>query len=288
MAENSKYNVKVQLTNKDGELQDFYFHPGLYAMIQTGYEFMKKKRHFFGLITGGVGDGKSNLAVSLGALWEHFNERDFSIDNNIVWTTKKFIDKTNDETNQTHCIMWDEAIQGASGKKMALTTEGDMLKIAIVTKRFKRHFYILLVDEIEEYSWKLIKMANFWVHLENSYGERGYFKTYVNKGKIKAIYQAFKFYKWDWSKITLKPDIKGRFYPYLPEIIDEDLYDKTKMQETQVIEEEKSGGKKISIQDLKRYNEIKEKRAKKMTWEQIGGEKERMWFSRTNKHLESI
>lgn len=281
------YYVKVEMKNKEGKLQDFHFHPSLYSLINTGIDFMKKNRHFFGLITGGVGDGKSNLAVSLGALWEYKNNRKFGFDN-MVWTTKSFIEKTNREDNKTSCILWDEAIQGATGKKMALTTEGELLKISIVTKRFKKHFYILLVDEIEEYSWKLIKMANFWIHVKNQYGERGSFDMYVDKGKIKAIYQAFKYYKWDWSKVTLRPDFKGNFNPYLNDLLSDKIYDDIKLKETQVIEKSSTPQEVINKTDVLQYIDIKQKREQNIAWKELGGDKIRMWFNRMNERLNSI
>ena len=66
---------------------------------------------------------------------------------------------------------------------------------------------------------------------------------YLDKGKIKTIYQAFKYYKWDWSKITIKPDVRGKFNPYLDDLLGDDIYDRTKLEQTQVLEQEKTKDK---------------------------------------------
>jgi len=239
----SDFYITQKMPDKDGNLYPFKFHPVLYSLIKGGKALMDDKRHFFGIVTGNVGDGKSTLVAQIVALWEKENGRNLSFDN-VVWTTEKFVEKTDRDDNKTHAIWWDEAIQGATGKKVALTKEGDMLKISLVTKRFKQHFYVLVVDEIEEYSWKLIKMANFWIHVHTKYNERGYFKCWVDKKKIKTIYQAFKYYKWDWSRITITPDLIGRFKDYLPKLFDEVEYDKKKLEETQVLEKKDKDDKK--------------------------------------------
>jgi len=253
------FYVKVRLKSKAGYYKYYNIHPVLYALIEGGYALMNDKRHFFGVITGNVGDGKSNLASQLVALWEKKNKRDMTLDN-VVWTTKKFIEKTDNPNNKTHAIWWDEAITGATGRN-SITTEGEMLKISIVTKRFKKHFYLLIVDEVEEYSWKLIKMANFWIHVHTKYNERGYFKCWTSKRKIKQIYQAFKYYKWDWSRITVYPDMVGRFFDYLPSLLDEQEYDKKKLEETQVLNKDDKE-KKINIDKVNRYLSIQDKLSK--------------------------
>jgi len=249
------FYCKVRLKSKNGVMKYYNIHPVLYALIEGGYALMNDNRHFFGIITGNVGDGKSNIAAQLVSMWEKKNKRNLDYDN-IVWTTEKFIKQTDREDNKTHAIWWDEAIQGATGKKMALTSEGEMLKISIVTKRFKKHFYLLIVDEIEEYSWKLIKMANFWIHVHTKYNERGYFKCWTSKRKIKTIYRAFKFYKWDWSRINIYPDTIGRFFDYLPSLLDQDEYDKKKLKATQVMDKKKADDKTVKQYSMKQFETL--------------------------------
>jgi len=268
----SNFYCKVRLQSKSGTMKYYNIHPVLYAIIEGGYALMNDNRHFFGIITGNVGDGKSNLAAQLISMWERKNKRHLSYDN-IVWTTEKFIMQTDRSDNKTHAIWWDEAIQGATGKKMAMTSEGEMLKISIVTKRFKKHFYLLIVDEIEEYSWKLIKMANFWIHVHTRYNERGYFKCWTSKRRIKTIYQAFKYYKWDWSRINIKPDVVGRFFDYLPSLLDQEEYDKHKLAATQVIQKKKENDKKskqFSLEQLEVFNLIKEGKSKTEISDKLG------------------
>jgi len=254
-----RFNIGVQMKDKDDNYKNFYYHPVIHALVKGGIELMNDNRHFFGIITGNVGDGKSNIAAQIVALWEHLHKRRISFEN-VTWTSQKFVEKTDRDDNKTYAIWWDEAITGATGKKMALTAEGEMLKIALVTKRFKQHFYILIVDEIEEYSWKLIKMANFWIHVKTHYRERGYCDIYLKKKKIKQIYQAFKYYKWDWSRITIRPDLKARFNNYLPYLFDEKEYDKMKLQETQVAKKEVkvSNKKNLIIEAKKKGFKVKE------------------------------
>jgi len=252
MKDKKDFYINVDMLDRDDKPVTIKYHPVLYALIQGGKALLKDKRHFFGIVTGNVGDGKSNLVSMLVALWEQEHGRRMTYDN-VVWTTEKFIEKTDRDDNVGHAIWWDEAIQGVSGKKMALTTEGELLKISLVTKRFKRHFYILIVDEIEEYSWKLIKMANFWIHVHTKHNNRGYFKCWVDKTKIKTIYQAFKYYKWDWSKINISPDLIGRFKDYLDTFFYEEEYDKKKLEGTQVGKD----GKKINPVQLRNERIIK-------------------------------
>lgn len=267
MVSHKKFYIKKELLNKDNKLQEFEFHPVIYAIIQAGLEMVKDNRHFFGLITGNVGDGKSNLVASLVSLWESEFSRRMDFDN-IVWTSKRFTEKTDRDDNKTKAIWWDEAIQGATGKKVALTSEGELLKISLVTKRFKKHFYILVVDEIEEYSWKLIKMANFWFHVKTKYRQRGYFDGYLDKKKLKTIYQAFKYYKWDWSRITIKPDVVGKFKDYLGVFFDQEEYDSRKLEETRVNEKEKDNTPISKIKNLDSQELIKLKN-KGLTQEEI-------------------
>jgi hypothetical protein len=276
------FYIKTRLRSKTGVYRYYNIHPVIHAIIEGGYALMEDKRHFFGIITGNVGDGKSNLAAQLTALWEKKNKRHMDWDN-IVWTTKKFIEKTDRGDNFTKAIWWDEAITGATGRN-SITIEGDMLKISIVTKRFKKHFYLLIVDEVEEYSWKLIKMANFWIHVHTNYNERGYFKCWTSKRKIKQIYQAFKYYKWDWSRINTYPDMVGRFFNYLPSLLDEGEYDRKKLEETQVQDKTKKNNK-FSSNDIQRYMEIKSKRDTGLKWSECGGDTNRIWYTRFEKRI---
>lgn len=284
MSEEPFYIKKTLKTHK-GTDKVFDIHPVLYALIKGGMELQKNRRHFFGLITGGVGDGKTNIATLLAALWEKEHKRQLNLKDNFVWTTEKFTLKTDDPDNKTYSILWDEAIQGAGGKQMALTQEGELLKISLVTKRFKRHFYLLLVDEVEEYAWKLIKMCNFWIHVKTKGLERGYFDCYITKSKIKAIYRAFKIYKFDWSRITFKPDFVGRHWFYFDKLINEEEYNQLKIEETQVNKENKKDKEKqlkketISKEDFKRYYRIKMQRDSGMKWSDIGNDADRKFFS---------
>jgi len=233
------YNMK----DKNGNIVPVDYHLALVGVVEAAQIRLKENWDAFIIVTGSVGDGKSNLVAGITALFEHMNGREMDYDN-VVWTSKAFVEKTDRGDNFGKAIWWDEAIQGSSGKKMALTSEGDALKMALVTKRFKKHFYILIVDEIEEYAWKLIKKASAWIHVKTIGLQRGYFDVYTKSSKIKTIYRAFKEYKWDWSRITLSSDLRGKFNKYMDVFFEQEEYDTKKLEATQIAQEEKDKKKK--------------------------------------------
>jgi len=242
------------MENKDGEVVPVDYHLALVGVVEAAQIRLKENWDAFIIVTGSVGDGKSNLVAGITALFEHLNGRKMDYDN-VVWTSKAFVEKTDRDDNFGKAIWWDEAIQGSSGKKMALTSEGDDLKMALVTKRFKKHFYILIVDEIEEYAWKLIKKASAWIHVKTIGLQRGYFDIYTKSSKIKTIYRAFKEYKWDWSRINLSSDLRGKFNKYMDVFFDQKEYDSKKLEATQIAEKEKEQ-KKTQMTDAQRFKLI--------------------------------
>ena len=205
---------------------------------------VKKKYHGFLILTGNVGDGKSAMSQGLGALWEHMNNGKLDLDR-IVWRTEDFIKETDREDNFGKVIIWDEAIQGATAKSMGITNQGNLLKIALVTKRFKNHLYIFLVDEIEEYAWKLIKMCNAWVHVNAIGGERGYWEAYTKKYKIKSIYLTKKYqFTRGFTTTKHRPDAMGKFQDYTDVFVHEEDYNRKKMQNTRSIFTDKKDGRR--------------------------------------------
>ena len=175
-------NVFFHMQDRKDRKKKIKFDAYLFGVLEGITYKIQNKYHGFIIITGAVGSGKSTLAQGLSAVYGEMNNEKFQL-NNIVWTSEKFVAKTDDENNIGEIILWDEAITGATGRKMGLTSQGDDLKNALVTKRFKRHLYILLVDEVEEYSWKLIKMAQAWIDVKAYGADRGHFDVYTKKKK---------------------------------------------------------------------------------------------------------
>jgi hypothetical protein len=232
----------ITILNKDGKEIKVDYHGYLVGLIDALKLRVDNDWDGLVIVTGGVGDGKSSLTEGLMALYQHQRGKQLSFDN-ITWTSKGFVSKTDRDDNFGEPIWWDEAIQGAGGKKMAMTNEGDALKNAMVTKRFKHHLYFLLVDEIEEYAWKLIKKASAWIHVKSFGLERGYFDCYVSKSKIQFLYNAFKIYKKTWDSPEVRgifPDCKGKYQDYSGMFLDKAEYNEMKLEETRQLEEVKT------------------------------------------------
>lgn len=234
--------VQIKVQNRFGKIQYVDMHGYLVGM-EAAF-FLKKKHEFHNLVilTGDVGAGKSTLIEGQSGVNATFSKQQLTFDN-ISWATEKFIQKTDAKDNIESPLWWDESIQGATGRQMAISSLGNKLKIAFVTKRFKKHTYYLAVDEINEYAWKLIKMADAWIHVKKIGLTRGYFNVYTDKRKIKFIYNGFKFHNKDWTSKEIKsiwPDCKGKFENYRGLFLDPNKYDQLKLEETQQIE--KAGG----------------------------------------------
>lgn len=226
--------VTETIKDKNGNERKVEFPSYLYGIIEAIKYRVKAKYHGFIIMTGSVGDGKSSLSQGLGALWEHLHGDQLDIER-IVWRTEDFISETDKEDNFGKVIIWDEAIQGATAKSIGMTNQGNLLKIALVTKRFKNHLYIFLVDEIEEYAWKLIKMCNAWIHVSAIGTDRGYWEAYTKKYKVRSIYLSKKYkYTKDFN-IKHEPDARGRFRDYTNVFVDEAEYTKEKLNKTRSI-----------------------------------------------------
>jgi len=223
--------------------------PYIYGILNTTILKKEHKWHNMILVTGNVGDGKSTLVEGMTAVLEALEGRKISFDN-VCWRTEKLIELTDRDDNFNQTIWWDESIQGASGKSMALTSVGDQLKKALVTKRFKRHTYIFVIDEIEEYSKKLIKMCDCWIHVYSKGLTRGKFKAYTDKRKILRLYDLFKIQKATWATKEvgkIKANWGGYFHDYCGIFLDEKEYNKRKLEET----------KQAEVQDKKSDRELK-------------------------------
>lgn len=247
-----KFYYHLTMIDKDGNEKLIELDPYLYGVIISSLVKKKNKWHNMILITGAVGDGKSTLVETLSAILEAKQGRQLTFDN-VCWRTEKLIELTDNPDNVGHTLWWDESIQGAGSKQMALTSIGEKLKIAMVTKRFKKHTYIFVVDEINEFSHKLIRMCDAWIHVHTRGLERGFFKIWVNKRKILSLYDAFKNQKLTWkSKYVnmIRHDWAGRFKDYHGVFLDEHEYDKKKLEETKQSDENQRDAKSDRINKL--------------------------------------
>ena len=148
------------------------------------------------LITGAVGTAKSTMAQGLAGVYEMLYGRELSLDN-FTWSGQGVVDFIDREDNITEAIIYDEAVKGGTGRDV-ITKEGNLLKIGLVVGRRKRHLYFMLVDEIHEYSKKIISRASLLIDMRTMVvrGEdkRGYFKLY-NTRELKDIYWLLKLQK---------------------------------------------------------------------------------------------
>jgi hypothetical protein len=249
-----KYKKSDLMIEKNPDPKDIYVHckmktlKGMKEIDLHGYLFgllegikyrIENKYHGFIIVTGDVGEGKSTLVEEISAMAQAMNNRELTFDN-IVWTSISFIEKTSRKDNFEETVWWDEAIEGGTGKAVGMTSKGNDLKVALVTKRTKRHLYILLIDEIQEYHHKLIRMANAWIHVKSFGIKRGYFDCYVKKHKISFIYHYLKKNQTNIFPKNVKPDGRGKFRNYNGFWLDPDIYLDKKLDETSQKEEEMS------------------------------------------------
>ena len=244
---NSKTNpyVKIKMNTLKGE-KYVDFHGYLYGCLKTMIYRKDHKKHNFIILTGDWGEGKSTLAFSLASLWEYLLGKQFGWDN-IFWTPDKFIELTNKEDNKEEVLLWDEAILGATGKNMANTSQGFLITASIGTKRFKKHLYILLINRVEKFSKDIYQLSNLWINVKSYYGvKRGYFDAYVNNEKKDKLLYWFKdmrksnFPAKTNLKFFVEPDCRGRFDDYTGLFLDEEEYDKKKLEETNLFEKKEN------------------------------------------------
>lgn len=145
------------------------------------------------LITGEVGTGKSSMATIIGGVWQVLMNEELSI-KNFTWTTEGVISFTDQKGNDGHIIIWDEAIQGGTGRD-SISKIGHKLKITLVTKRRKKHFYIFIVDDLKEFNEKIIKRAKLLIDMrvikEGFRKRRGYFKIFTTD-ELQELYYLLK------------------------------------------------------------------------------------------------
>ncbi len=182
--------VKLMLRKYNGEKKEVVVDGYLFGTLISILQRVLYEYDGVVLITGAVGSGKSSLAKLITAIWEWFFDRQQDI-NSIVFSSNSLLDLVEKKDNETLAINFDESVSGGTGRD-SITKTGQALKKALITKRFKRHLYLLLIDEIQEYSKKIISRSRLWVHMEERGLERGYFKAYDNITQIKRMYRKIK------------------------------------------------------------------------------------------------
>lgn len=192
------------------------------------------------LITGEVGTAKSTMAKLLGGLWQILNKKELTL-YNFTWSAKGISDFVDNKGNDNEVIIYDEAITGGTGRA-SLTREGNKLKISLVVGRRKRHLYIMIVDEIQEFSKKIISRSSLLIDMRTLMvkGEkkRGYFKLY-NEKELKELYWLLKEQRIKYISeynATLKP-----FYVFKDctnKFINEEEYENAKIEQTKQQQQE--------------------------------------------------
>jgi hypothetical protein len=242
----TKNKIILELNKFDGEKLILKVDGFLFGSLISILQRVLMKWDGVILITGDVGDGKSTLAQLITSIWEWFFNRQQKVEF-IVFRSENFTDLIEQEDNSTHAILWDEAIQGGTGRD-SITKQGQALKKAFVTKRYKRHLYLLLVDEIQEYNKKIISRCRLWVHCYTNGLKRGYYKLYDDKTQIKRMYRKIKQYNLELDEVIktetptwrgYQTDTTGLFY-------DEKEYQNKKASETNK-EDEKDNAKSDKV-----------------------------------------
>lgn len=227
----TKSRVIIYPKDKDGNKVRVSYDPYLFGLIVGIAKRRLHNWHGLILITGAVGDGKSTLGDGICGLDSYLFGTKYNVDN-VVFSTGKFEEFCDDLKNFYETIKYDEAIEGATNQDMARSKKGLSFKKKIIQKRKKKHLYVMCIDELEEYSWKLVKMADLWIHVKSFGLNRGYFDIYENKSKIKSKYLALKSKQYYLANKIFPDKTNCRFMNYENIFIDDELYQNKKDEET--------------------------------------------------------
>lgn len=225
--------TRISFSTKDvfGKSVKVNYDPYLFGLIYSLVNRRHKNWHALILITGEVGDGKSTLGDGIGGLDAYLTKKKYGLDNN-VFSTQKFEEFCDQSDNFLEPLKYDEAIEGATNQDMARSSKGLSFKKKIIQKRKKKHLYIMCIDELEEYSWKLIKMADAWIHVKSFGLQRGYFDMTLDTSKIKSKYLALKNKQYHLAKKIYPDRMNCTFMNFENIFIDDDKYQEKKDEET--------------------------------------------------------
>jgi len=164
----------------DGKRHKVYYPTPMDYIVRLAIERAENNLDTLVIITGKVGSGKSNIGIGLGILYEYLKGRKLTLDD-IYFTPENFLGAFYSKENATKALIYDEAVTGATGRD-SMSMVGKYLRNALITKRYKRHFIILNIDNIKELSDKVIERSVVWIHV--------YYRKYYNK-YVKGIFKIF-------------------------------------------------------------------------------------------------
>lgn len=224
---------KAAINIKDifGKERKVTYDPVLFGLV-CGLAIRRLNNwHSVILITGAVGDGKSTLADGICGLDKYLLKSKYGLDNN-VFDNDAFNEFCDRLDNYLEPLKYDEAIEGTTGRDVGISAKGIGMKKKIIKKRKKKHLYVFCIDELEEYAWKFVKMADAWLHVK-AYGlQRGYFDITTDKEKIKQKWLALKSKQYTQAN-KIRPDKSGcTFMNYENIFLDDALYQKKKDEHT--------------------------------------------------------
>lgn len=226
-------NTRVAINVQDiyGNDREVTYDATLFGLVYGIAVRRMKNWHGMILITGDVGDGKSTLADGICGLDKYFFGSKYTLDNN-VFDNEEFNKLCDRMDNFLEPIKYDEAIEGTTGRDVGISAKGISMKKKIIKKRKKKHLYVFCIDELEEYAWKFVKMADAWIHVKSHGLKRGYFDITTNKNKIKEKWLALKNKQYDKSN-RIYPDKKNcTFMNYENIFLDDNEYQKKKDEHT--------------------------------------------------------
>lgn len=228
---NKKIEDKVEYMYKGKKVK---MSPIIISLLSLAKRRVELKLDNFWLITGAVGSGKSTFAKGIAGTYEYLFGRELTLDN-FTWKSEGVVEFTDNKENQTRVVVQDEGIVGMTGRD-GITKSGHQLKICLVTKRRMNIFYIILIDELQEYSLKVINRASLLIDtrmiMKNGDPQRGWFKLY-NPKEIKELYFLLKE-----RRIKSIQEYNGKtkpfykFWNYENIFIDEEEYENKKIEET--------------------------------------------------------
>lgn len=258
--------IKLHIIDYKGKPRVITYEPVLYGIVKGLIKRREYNWHALILITGPVGDGKTTLGTGIAGLDSILRNIPFGIDN-IVFSNQKFNENCNRLDNFDESILYDEAIEGTTSRDIGSSSKGIAFKKKVITKRKKRHLYILCIDEIEEYAWKLIKMANCWIHVEAEMLKRGKFSVTIDKEKIKTKYLLLKQKRYEEAN-KIAPDYKDCTYMNYEDIFfSDDEYQEKKDLETSKDDNIEDNKDKFTEERLIAWTNLKNKG---YSWPAIG------------------
>lgn len=244
--------------------ESYKFPKNMYYVLKESINRSKQKLDNVIVYTGGVGSGKSNLSKGANGTYnEHFRNKPYGLDD-VYFLIDKVLESFDKSDNKGDPINYDEAVQGASGRD-GMSKLGKKLRVALITKRTKRHLISLCVDNPKELNDKIIERCLAWYHvfyIRTAQGKyvKGLFKVF-SKEDLRLVYNDLKNYKYRFVEehpIFKRSVNTYKSYDYSNIFYNEDEYDKKKGLETSNLDgdEKESKSKRLSEKE-KRNIEIR-------------------------------